>query len=680
MNLKKILIFTIILLVPFFYYIKIVDEYEKELKEELVEKETILYNKKNSQLKALLVYYNNSIDSMIENKNFQNFLTKKDYDKDIINEGFITFLKNSENIFKFRFIDLEGNEVIKVSKNNSLVSKDENLQNKKHRYYFKEAINLKKSETWYSKLDLNKEHKKITTPYIATLRLAKAVYLNEKKYGILIISINLNSFLDEIIKNEDFNISIIDKDNYILKSNLKEYDWNRYLQNSEKSSTLIKIINSSFKKRLSIENKEELYIVFKTKEEKIQNKLKEKILELKLYILILIILFLYVYKIIVSRKELESLNYKLEEKVDKQTKQIKSNFAILNKHLIYSRTDLKGILIEVSDAFCKISGYTRDEMLGQPQSLVRHPDMPKELFQDLWKTIKSGKVWTGEIKNLNKNGSYYWTSAIITPEFDENSKVVSYMSIRHDITLKKDSELQSLIIMQQTKMAALGEMIGNIAHQWRQPLSIISTTSSGLALSSEVGILTDEDIQKYNKIIIENTDYLSQTIEVFRNFTAKSKEKETIILQSRIDAVINVFNESLKSNSIQIINESKNKNPVNIFILVGELDQVLINIISNARDALKVNSTENAWIKIDLIQEDKKVTITIEDNAGGIPENLIGKIFEPYFTTKHTSQGTGLGLYLSYKIVHESLKGKLYVENSEEGAKFHIELVLEEPN
>ena len=111
-------------------------------------------------------------------------------------------------------------------------------------------------------------------------------------------------------------------------------------------------------------------------------------------------------------------------------------------------------------------------------------------------------------------------------------------------------------------------------------------------------------------------------------------------------------------------------------MVTGELEQVIINIINNSKDILLEKEVENPWVKLELIEEKDKVIITIEDNGGGIPESVLPKIFNPYFTTKHQSQGTGLGLHMSYKIITESLNGKLYVKNAKEGAKFFIELPL----
>jgi len=115
----------------------------------------------------------------------------------------------------------------------------------------------------------------------------------------------------------------------------------------------------------------------------------------------------------------------------KKSKELKESILMMSKYVIYSKTDLKGVITEASDAFCAISQYTRDELLGKPHNIIRHKDMPKSVFKDMWETIKSGKTWSGEIKNRKKDGSYYWVVADISPEFDEDGNIFSYVAIRH---------------------------------------------------------------------------------------------------------------------------------------------------------------------------------------------------------------------------------------------------------
>ncbi len=382
----------------------------------------------------------------------------------------------------------------------------------------------------------------------------------------------------------------------------------------------------------------------------------------------------------------------LEDEIKNKIQELQKSIDIISNNVIYSRTDLKGVITYASNAFCEISGYTQEELLGKPHNIIRHMDMPKEAFFDMWLTIQSGKSWKGEVKNLKKNRDSYWVMAYVSPEYDSVGNIIGYAAVRQDITYKKALEElnknleekitleieknreKDLQIFNSAKMASLGEMIENIAHQWRQPLSTISTMASGMLVSKKYDNLDDEVLINYCNNIVESTRFLSETIDTFRDFIKEKKEFRKVILQDRITKTLNIERATFDHHHITLIDNVNYDQPIYINLVVGELTQVLINILNNAKDALIKNQIENPWIKIDLVQNENKVIICIEDNAGGIPDDILPHIFEPYFTTKHQSQGTGLGLYMSYKIVTENLNGSLYAKNNEFGAKFFIVL------
>ncbi len=263
---------------------------------------------------------------------------------------------------------------------------------------------------------------------------------------------------------------------------------------------------------------------------------------------------------------------------------------------------------------------------------------------------------TFELKKLNDN-----LEETIKNEVDKNNK-------------------QQLQLLEQSKKAQMGEMIENIAHQWRQPLSVISTISTGMQVEKDFNILTDESFTQSCTQINDNVEYLSETINTFRNFLKEKKELKNIIVQDDINKAIKIVKPTLKDNNIELKTNINSTNSIKLILVTGELPQVIINIINNAKDILIEKNIKNPYIELNLIKEKNKITISIEDNAGGIPENIILKIFDPYFTTKHHSHGTGLGLNMSYKIITDSLKGNLYVKNTNNGAKFFIELPIDNQN
>ncbi len=201
-------------------------------------------------------------------------------------------------------------------------------------------------------------------------------------------------------------------------------------------------------------------------------------------------------------------------------------------------------------------------------------------------------------------------------------------------------------------------MIGHIAHQWRQPLSFISTTASGISIKHECNLLKPNDIPEGMNNITKKIEYLSNTIETFRNFLKEEKQYKEVVIQDRIDIALNITDASLKNCSIKLITNINYENPIKTTLVVGELEEVIINIINNAKDILVEKNIDDPWIKLDLKTDENNIIITIEDNGGGIPDNILPHIFEEYFTTKNDDNGTGLGLYMSYQIINISLKGE----------------------
>mgnify|MGYP000656790540 CR=1 FL=1 len=228
---------------------------------------------------------------------------------------------------------------------------------------------------------------------------------------------------------------------------------------------------------------------------------------------------------------------------------------------------------------------------------------------------------------------------------------------------KKSQELieKQKIIAQQSKMIAMSEILDNIAHQWRQPLSVITTASSGVKLNKEMGILDEESLFKSMDVITEQAVYLSNTISDFQNFQTQNKRNVNICLSKTIEKTISLMNLTLVSKKIKIIQDIQN---IKVLGIENELMQVFLNVLNNSIDAFEKEKIENKLIVINISKQEESVVISIKDNAGGISEDIIERVFEPYFTTKHKSQGTGIGLYMSYEIICKHMKGKFFVENS----------------
>ena len=252
------------------------------------------------------------------------------------------------------------------------------------------------------------------------------------------------------------------------------------------------------------------------------------------------------------------------------------------------------------------------------------------------------------------------------------------LSIRIKRILEK-SQQKDRILAQQQKMVSMGQMIENIAHQWRQPLSVISTNASAIKLKKEMNLLKDDELIKTVEQIVNTSKYLSQTIDDFRYFFRPQKDKEIFSLASCIKKCLDLINENFVQNNIKIIYKLED---INVLGYETELIQVLINILNNSKDAFVQNNIDKKLIFITLKEINKKVHIEIYDNALGVSQIILDKVFEPYFTTKYKSSGTGIGLYMSKEIVTRHMDGDIFMDNYEfiyenekyKGAKLSIVL------
>jgi C4-dicarboxylate-specific signal transduction histidine kinase len=251
------------------------------------------------------------------------------------------------------------------------------------------------------------------------------------------------------------------------------------------------------------------------------------------------------------------------------------------------------------------------------------------------------------------------------------NKLNQVMQYRMKEELKKSIDKDKMLF-HQNKLAAMGEMLENIAHQWRQPLSQIN--SSVLLIDDILHEKSFRNIDVEERLLeIESlTKYLSNTINDFKDFFAHDKTKNSFLLREMIEKSIYIVKGSLKKNNIEVTVDIEQD--YRYYGYESELQQVVVVVLNNAKDALISRNIHLPKINIYIEKDDECNLIKICDNAGGITKNIRDKIFEPYFTTKHKSKGTGLGLYMSKKIIEDSLDGELNVTNYKMGVCFEIKL------
>ena len=248
------------------------------------------------------------------------------------------------------------------------------------------------------------------------------------------------------------------------------------------------------------------------------------------------------------------------------------------------------------------------------------------------------------------------------------------------LTLETAERLQALeelrkkdeVLMQQSRQAAMGEMIGNIAHQWRQPLNAVGLLVQDLTLSYEYGTFSKGYLESSSAKIMQLVRHMSQTIDDFRNFFTPDKQKCEFDPAQAVQRTLALVDGALNDKGIRVVVETQQVAPI-----IGhpnEFSQVLLNIVNNAMDAFAENACSDPCIGVRVASEGGKAVVTIADNAGGIAEEILDRIFEPYFTTKEQGKGTGIGLFMAKNIVEKSMNGRLSARNLGAGAEFRIEV------
>jgi signal transduction histidine kinase len=324
---------------------------------------------------------------------------------------------------------------------------------------------------------------------------------------------------------------------------------------------------------------------------------------------------------------------------------------------------------------------------------------PDIVLSDIQMPIMNGITMAQEIKKIQTHQPIALFTAFNDPEYlkqavnlgiskyvlkplNEEQFFDALISMAKVLQADVDRENLRRMLETQSKVASMGEMIGNIAHQWRQPLSMISSTASSIKISKMIGEITEEEEMHQLDKIIEHTKFLSQTIEDFRDFLKDNTlSKSQFDLQETLTKVIYLTSDAFKSNHITV---NHNIPKLTLYQNKNKLIQALINIFNNTKDAFEQNNIENRYFFIDISVENDEVIMCFKDSAGGIKKDVIDKIFEPYFTTKHQYSGTGIGLYMTYQIIVHHFAGSIEVKNRSyeyegsklEGAEFIIKLPI----
>ncbi len=687
--------------------------HENELRDKLTQTQELLLQKE-TKISNYIDKLDQILLSISNNETFKTYV-KDGSNKDFIYDLFKTLSVSGEGILKISYIDKNANKLLEFNsdKNKTINNTDKRKINLSS---FKKIREQNIGDIWHSSFGINLQNNRVNN--------TEAIFVTglNLKDGILCFTVSLQSIL-KAMDNEYYKILLVDKDGNIIIDSQKKDSWSKYLEKEVALKELLHEENFQFlkqdfvksdsyiSKKVKSKNEDEsvLILVYPDFRTMIDQKMYYMYISILVSTIVLAILLAYLLSKPMSKMtdKIERLNNKLDRKVEQRTAKLKDSLRVIDKYVIRSVTDTDGMILSVSDAFCQVSQYTKEELIGQTHSIIRHPDMEDKVFKDMWVTIKSGKNWNGKIKNLAKDGSYYWVNSNIEPNF-VNKKIVSFTAIRTKISNKvkleelnkslekrikkevqKSTEQLKLIQEEQlksVKLNSIGTLAAGITHEINTPLTYIKGNFE--LMKYDLEDLPSSDIRDRilddTEVIADGLQRISNIVDAMKEVSHSSTESaESVnIYTTLVTALTLSFSNAKQVSKIYINNElfdidiNKNKFEFNALVQKQRIEQVWIIIINNALDELvKIEGYEKRSLYINISKDEHKIIVDFIDNAGGIKEKLLEKIFEPFISTKERG-GMGIGLNVAKNIINEH-SGTITAKNIKNGAKFTIELYAE---
>ncbi|MFT7860308.1 MAG: response regulator [Sulfurimonas sp.] len=393
----------------------------------------------------------------------------------------------------------------------------------------------------------------------------------------------------------------------------------------------------------------------------------------------------------------------LKKELTNNMKLLKEYKGAIDVSAAVTKTDIKGTITYANDTFCKMSGYTKEELLGRKHSIVKHPDTPQSTYKEIWETITDKRVWKGRIKNRKKNGDTYYEYSVIVPIANEDDEIVEFIALRQDITdlyhqekhlkkrvqeeVNKNLELhkqQEEENLREAKFSTIGKMAAGITHEINTPLTYIR---GNLELMIQDIQSIDDSVQQKeyllddSQTLLEGIHRIASIVDSMREVAAQSREtaKPHNVYASLITALTLSYNKAKQISEIHLQNEiftigmDKDKFQYMAKIQKQRIEQVFVIIINNALDVLKkVEDFNDRLLEISIEDEQEYIVVHFQDNGGGIDEKVLATIFDPFESTKEEG-GMGIGLNVAKRIIDDHC-GKIIPSNHGNGALFSLYL------
>jgi PAS domain S-box-containing protein len=334
-----------------------------------------------------------------------------------------------------------------------------------------------------------------------------------------------------------------------------------------------------------------------------------------------------------------------------------------------------GVIQYANNSFCECCGHEESELVGHNAELMDTMGLNPLASEDLYNTLSENRVWIGEVTKQHKDGSEHIIRMAISPIKDANDTITHLIAIGEDVskyrTIENTLKEKEKMLLAQSRLAAVGEMLSMIAQQWRQPLSIIQMCLNNLEFTLQ---LMELEEQESIKTMTEQVEFLSKTIDNFSNCFKDDAQIEASEFDTIINNALQLLEKDLEKNTITLQKECNAKMQINT--RQQDVIQVLINLITNAKEVLVNRNITPAIITLHTkyLEENELFVVEIIDNGGGVNDTIKDRIFEPYFSTKEAQDGSGLGLYIAKAIIENNLHGAIGFENTLDGACFYIKI------
>lgn len=371
-----------------------------------------------------------------------------------------------------------------------------------------------------------------------------------------------------------------------------------------------------------------------------------------------------------------------------------SDDEILDDYVLSMHYDLHGHVTKVSSAFLKLTKYNENDILGKPFFLIAHKDSNEVIYKNMLASLENFYEWNGKVKKVKKDNTVFWLDVKAKAIFNKYGDVTGYTALMFDITneltlnsqstllqeqvilAKEELSEKNKLLAQKSKLAVMTETLQVLSHEWRQPLNLISLKAQSLELKYLMNekLQVDEALNSLGNIK-DSANKLSQTIKNFQRFIEPTNQKNITTITKIIENAIEVLIKEQDLSNIIIQKNINSKN--NLKLYDEEICEVLVLILKNSIEAFKDLNQKEKVIKIDQYLSDDKIIFEISDNAKGFDEDIIHKVFEPYFSTKEEKQGVGLGLYMSKTIINIRFNGIITASNNKTGATIKISIPID---